>query len=429
MPLPFDLTVAAYSPYHERCVLFGLRDACRVGSRRGHVAVARWHSPQRIVGSLHVVVVLEPIKASLLSAQTVSRSIDVGFERAMHPLVARVLFGMARADALQPNAQLEPPDRQARQPTQRYRSERGAVVAADRLGQAVLAKAALHVRPYRLLTGMEQPLAQQQITTAVVRQGQGITPAVVAQAKVSLEVHAPQGIGRARVAQYAALHGPRCSAFTRLDQPVALEQLAHSAARWQAFSLPFHAQPIEHLTRTELGIAPLHLQQLRDHARLHRVAMMVRRTRARLKTSGTFVLIARQQNVAALARDAKSSTRFGKTVDITLHQRNELDLLIHGTGLLPRHRRVLLACTLDLLPMCPDNSVTNVPGLYPPLPSPARGEGERRRVCMRCARPRARGDTDLLVTTEKRTDLPHDEFMILCLRQTRYGDGSDHTHV
>src|SRR6478609_9112171 len=130
MPLPFDLTVAAYSPYHERCVIFGLRDACRVGSRRGHVAVARWHSPQRIVGSLHVVVVLEPSKASLLSAQAVTRGIDVGLERAMHTLVARVLFGVARADALQFDAQLEPPNGQACQPAQCHRRKRGAVVAA-----------------------------------------------------------------------------------------------------------------------------------------------------------------------------------------------------------------------------------------------------------------------------------------------------------
>ena len=44
-----------------------------------------------------------------------------GFERQVHALMAAVLFGVARRDALEPNAEPQPPDREFAQSVQRVR--------------------------------------------------------------------------------------------------------------------------------------------------------------------------------------------------------------------------------------------------------------------------------------------------------------------
>lgn len=52
------------------------------------------------------------------------------FERAVHPLVRAVLFGVARYDPFDPDAKPDPPQRQRGKPCQTRRSERAAVVRA-----------------------------------------------------------------------------------------------------------------------------------------------------------------------------------------------------------------------------------------------------------------------------------------------------------
>jgi hypothetical protein len=63
------------------------------------------------------------------------------FQREMHAFMAAVLLRMARLDALNANAQPEPPDREFAQIEQGVRgSERHTVIAADVGGQAALLK-------------------------------------------------------------------------------------------------------------------------------------------------------------------------------------------------------------------------------------------------------------------------------------------------
>jgi hypothetical protein len=62
----------------------------------------------------------------------------------MHPFMAPVLLGMAGGDALEPNAQPQPPDRQLAQAVERVRRGKGhAVVGADGVRQAEILEGAL----------------------------------------------------------------------------------------------------------------------------------------------------------------------------------------------------------------------------------------------------------------------------------------------
>jgi hypothetical protein len=54
----------------------------------------------------------------------------------MHPLVPAVLLGLARLDALDPNAEPQPPHRQFAQPVERMPRRKGhPVVGANRPGE------------------------------------------------------------------------------------------------------------------------------------------------------------------------------------------------------------------------------------------------------------------------------------------------------
>src|SRR5713226_804374 len=97
---------------------------------------------------LLVVLDLEPIERALLGTEARARRPGgLGFQSAMHALVAAVLFGPTRHDALGSDPEPDPPDRQARESTRRERRERWPVVRADRSRQAVFAKRRLEDTP------------------------------------------------------------------------------------------------------------------------------------------------------------------------------------------------------------------------------------------------------------------------------------------
>src|SRR5437867_7528755 len=97
---------------------------------------------------LFVVLHLEPIERALLGTEARARwPSGLGFQSAMHALVASILFGPARQDALGTDPEPDPPDRQAREPTRRERRERWPVVGADRSRQPVLAERRLEDPP------------------------------------------------------------------------------------------------------------------------------------------------------------------------------------------------------------------------------------------------------------------------------------------
>ena len=94
-----------------------------------------------------VVGVSEPVEDTLLQVEVGGwRFGGLGLERLVHAFMSAVLLRAARCDALVSDPELEPPDVEVAEPVNPGRSERSAVVAADRVGETVLPKQAQELR-------------------------------------------------------------------------------------------------------------------------------------------------------------------------------------------------------------------------------------------------------------------------------------------
>src|SRR6266849_1973006 len=149
--------------------------------------------------------VTEVIEALLLMGQGGGRRIrGFGLERLVHPLMAAVLLGLARLDALRPDAQLDPPDPEPAKPARTERGEGGAIIGADRARQAVLAKHPLQLRAAAVIVRMRQDLRAQQVAAEGVAHGERITARVITGAEPALKIDTPKIIG-------VPQHGPKWS--------------------------------------------------------------------------------------------------------------------------------------------------------------------------------------------------------------------------
>ncbi len=90
-------------------------------------SAARGNLPQRLVGALIIILIAEVVEPLLLGLAGGGRGTGgFLFEGAVQALVAAVLLGVARLDALQADVQLQPPHRQRGQPARPDpRSSRG----------------------------------------------------------------------------------------------------------------------------------------------------------------------------------------------------------------------------------------------------------------------------------------------------------------
>src|SRR5215213_9832043 len=80
--------------------------------------------------------------------------------------------------------------------------------------------------------------------------------------------------------------------------------------------------------------------------------------------------VTRQPPVADAPAHAVAGAQLAHREPVAQRVAHELEALVHRNSLLPRHRRTSLTrvspCRLSrVLPMSPDYSVTDVPGLYP----------------------------------------------------------------
>ena len=176
------------------------------------------------MGSLVVVNPDEGIEALLL-LQKVKRG-GLGrllLERQMHALMAAVLLGMAWLDALQADAQSQPPDREPSEAEERIAGgERYAIVGAYRAGQPELSECALENGKRNVGLGGFYAFAADQVAAAVVGDRQRIAVLLVAQHELALVVSTPELIGLVCCNQWRSF-GLVATALPALDEAMAVQ--------------------------------------------------------------------------------------------------------------------------------------------------------------------------------------------------------------
>jgi hypothetical protein len=146
------------------------------------------------VGSFGIELVSEGVEAGLL-LETVETWWPgcFGLQREVHALVAAVLLGLAGLDALDGNAEPEPPDGELGEIEQRIGTSEGdAIVGANGRRQAALDKQLLEGGECEVLAGGLQSFAQEQEARGMVGDGERVAIAAVAELELALEVGAPK---------------------------------------------------------------------------------------------------------------------------------------------------------------------------------------------------------------------------------------------
>src|SRR5262249_1849330 len=135
-----------------------------------------------------------------------------------------------RTDATDGEPQPTPPPGKARQPRQAETPKRAPVVAADRVGNAILPKRALTVPPRGRGRRRATAVAPQQKPTGRIPQRQRIAQRPVPDAELAFEIDRPQRIRDERRRQGpAAWSRPAAPAAPR-HQPVAAQPITHRRA-------------------------------------------------------------------------------------------------------------------------------------------------------------------------------------------------------
>ena len=141
-----------------------------VGSRTRRVDFGRTPHGERLVWPFGIEFLNKVVEAGLL-LQTVhsGRSGCFFLQRQMHALVAAVLLWVARLDALDGDAEAEPPHREFGEIEETVRTgERHAIVGPDRLGQATLLEELLEGSDGKVLAGRFKGFAEQEKARGVV---------------------------------------------------------------------------------------------------------------------------------------------------------------------------------------------------------------------------------------------------------------------
>jgi hypothetical protein len=107
----------------------------------------------------------------------------------MHSFVAAILLRMTRLDALNANAEAQPPDGKFAEVEQSMgRRKRDTIVAADVGGQATFLKKSLKDGESVVFPNGRERFASEQKTTGVIGDGEGITVLAIAQQELAFVI-------------------------------------------------------------------------------------------------------------------------------------------------------------------------------------------------------------------------------------------------
>lgn len=183
---------------------------------------------------MRTLVVEEPpmrIEAPLLRAWGArGRGAGVLLQRQMKALMAAILLRRPGRDAVEGNAQLQPPHRELGQAARARRGKGRPVIAAQRPRQSVLAKGALQPRAHAARIRRRDATAQH-ITTPRIRNRQRVAARAVLRPKPALEVDAPHVVGRSGVRQGLRERHRVARPALRRAEPASPQQITDGARR------------------------------------------------------------------------------------------------------------------------------------------------------------------------------------------------------
>ena len=245
---------------------------------------------------------------------------------------------MAGRDALEPNAETQPPHRQLAQAVEGVRGrERHAVVGPDGLRQAELLKGAFEDAERIALLRRGQRFTGEQVAGGVVGDRQRIAIPLIAEQKLALVVGAPEPVGLADRGERGAGQARPPAAPPVRDQAVAIEHGVDGADGRARDVRPALTQPLPNL-----GRAPRRAVSLQPHDAALRPRPAADSRADRAGGSGHSARAPRSADTAERScsrscgryrtpRTGSSSPRPSSS------RAHEPDAFIHHVTLLPRH--------------------------------------------------------------------------------------------
>src|SRR5882724_7609551 len=277
---PFDVAAGAHAPDGVVGIVPRLFEFGGIGSGRGCVVRLRRLLAQRLVRALLVVASTEAIEAALLGLWRGGRRAR-GFrlEGTMHALMATVLLRLTGLDTLQPDAELEPLHGELGEPAGTLAGKGRAVVAADRPGQAMLAKSPHEARAHPL-AGRPHDAAGQQIAAMIVADRQRIAAFTIPGAKPTLEVGAPDIVRLRDVEEGPGRRAERPAPPAAHTQTLAAQQIPDRARRRPGPTRILLRQNPTQLARPPIRSAPAQPQDRHRHFLAHPAGRAQRCARA-----------------------------------------------------------------------------------------------------------------------------------------------------
>src|SRR5262245_11463693 len=361
---PLDLAVAAHAAHRERVGIDHFAHRTWIGPRRWDVVGSRCLESERLVRPLFVEVAAERVKARLLLGDRRGRrGCGFGLERAVHTLMTPVLLRLSRINPLRNNAKLEPPNRQWRKAGGSSRGKGRAIVRADLQRQTDLAEVLLEHRPDMLMVGTFDRLAAQQTAAEAIAQRQRITAALVASAEPTLEIGAPDIVGRLhggkRLPERRGLPTPT----PRLDQSLPLEPFPDCARCRQVGVRVQLAQLHPQLARPPMRVPLAQRKRGFDQVPRPFPAMRMRCPVTVLQSCRPFLAVTLKPDIARRPADPRLPAQFAHRPLAFQSRNNKAHSFVHDAGLSPRHRQVLPAVHRNLPTMYPVYPVRDPIGL------------------------------------------------------------------
>ncbi len=262
----------------------------------------------------------------------------LALERQVHALVAAVLLGVAGLDALDGDAEAEPPDGQLGQVEQGIRTgERHPVIGADGAWQATLGEETLEGGDGGLLARGVEGFAEQQVAGGVIGDGERVAVTAVAETELTFEVGAPEVVGVGTCREQRSL-GAVSAPTHAADQAVTVEHGVNGALGGNAEIAGKAAdQQLADLAGAPVRLAALEADDEPLDLRRELVGVANRPTGSVGECGATLGLVATEDFVASFAGDAELAADIRHSLPIE-EAGNEAETFFHGRTGFPRHQ-------------------------------------------------------------------------------------------